>query len=306
MGEQIAMPDWGAVLKDLNNSVHPLDTARWKYLDLFSQYTNRNVISYYSGFLQKSGNAATGIDDNDKNAFMQAVHHLDKSKGLDLILHTPGGDIAATESIVRYLKSFFGNDIRAFIPQIAMSAGTMISMSCKEIVMGKQSSLGPIDPQYGGVSCHGVLEEFKQALEDVRTDQSAILVWRPIIEKYHPTFLGDCENAIDWAEKMVGEWLSENMFSGSEDKATSVVKKLCNHKDTKAHNRHFDKEECKKIGLKIIDLEGLDSSQKEDCQDLQDCLLTIHHTYMHTFSSTPAVKIVENHLGNGNTMIING
>ena len=101
MGEQIAMPDWGAVLKDLNNSVHPLDTARWKYLDLFSQYTNRNVISYYSGFLQKPGNAATGIDDNDKNAFMQAVHHLDKSKGLDLILHTPGGDIAATESIVR-------------------------------------------------------------------------------------------------------------------------------------------------------------------------------------------------------------
>ena len=28
---------------------------------------------------------------------MSAVHNLDRSKGLDLVLHTPGGDIAATE-----------------------------------------------------------------------------------------------------------------------------------------------------------------------------------------------------------------
>ncbi|MEA5004325.1 MAG: serine protease, partial [Christensenella sp.] len=180
------MPNWGAVLKKVNNAVHPLDEERWRYLKLFNEYTNRNVISYYSGFLQKSEDARTAIDDNDKNAFMQAVHQLDKTKGLDLILHTPGGDIAATESIVGYLKSFFGEDIRAFIPQIAMSAGTMIALSCKEIVMGKQSNLGPIDPQYGGISCQGVIDEFEQALKEVSNNQAAIAVWRPIIEKYHP------------------------------------------------------------------------------------------------------------------------
>ena len=42
---------------------------------------------------------------------MQAVYGLDKSKGLDIILHTPGGNTAATESIVTYLRSLFGNDI---------------------------------------------------------------------------------------------------------------------------------------------------------------------------------------------------
>ena len=84
---------------------------------------------------------------------MNAVYGLDRSKGLDLILHTPGGDLAATESIVTYLKKMFNNDIRAIIPQISMSAGTMIAMSCKEIIMGEQSSLGPIDPQMGGVAC---------------------------------------------------------------------------------------------------------------------------------------------------------
>ena len=42
---------------------------------------------------------------------------------------------------------FFGEDIRAIIPQTSMSGGTMIACSCKEILMGKHSSLGPVDPQ---------------------------------------------------------------------------------------------------------------------------------------------------------------
>ena len=78
---------------------------------------------------------------------MTVIHQLDRDKGLDLILHTPGGDTAATESIVDYLHNMFGNNIRAIVPQLAMSAGTMIACSCKEIIMGLQSSLGPIDPQ---------------------------------------------------------------------------------------------------------------------------------------------------------------
>jgi ClpP class serine protease len=76
------------------------------------------------------------VNDKDKNAFMVNIHKLDRSKGLDLILHTPGGDLAATESIVDYLHSMFGLNIRAIIPQISMSAGTLIALSCKEIVMG--------------------------------------------------------------------------------------------------------------------------------------------------------------------------
>ncbi len=63
-----------------------------------------------------------------------------------MILHTPGGDIAATESIVDYLYCMFDKDIRVIVPQISMSAGTMIALASKEIVMGKHSNLGPIDP----------------------------------------------------------------------------------------------------------------------------------------------------------------
>ena len=114
---------------------------------------------------------------------MTAVHQLDRSKGLDLILHTPGGETAATESLVDYLYSMFGTNIRAIVPQIALSAGTMIACACREILMGKHSSLGPIDPQFGNIPAHGIIEEFKRAHAEIKADPSKIPVWQPIIAK---------------------------------------------------------------------------------------------------------------------------
>ena len=77
-----------------------------------------------------------------------------------------------------------------------MSAGTMIALSCKEIVMGKQSNIGPIDPQFGGMSCAGVIEEFDNALNSIKANPASVPLWQVIISKYHPTFLGDCQKAI--------------------------------------------------------------------------------------------------------------
>ena len=41
----------------------------------------------------------------------------------------------------------FKLNIEVFVPMTAMSAGTMIACMSRKIHMGKQSSLGPIDPQ---------------------------------------------------------------------------------------------------------------------------------------------------------------
>lgn len=182
----------------------------------------------------------------------------------------------------------------------------MIALSTREIIMGKQSNLGPIDPQYGGMSCAGIIEEFEDACDAVKKDPKLAAVWGPIISKYHPTFIGDCKKAIDWSETIVKKWLVENMFSGSdnrEDLAEQVVSKLSSHNETFSHSKHIHANELRELGVKVTDLENLDKRSIEDCKDLQDCVLTIHHSYMHTFAVSKAVKIIENHTGNA--MIIN-
>lgn len=289
------MPNWNEVLAEMqmvqqsNANVNPLDVVRRKYLKKVSECTGRNVIAYYSGWLQKPKAIGVSVSDKDKSGFMLAIHRMDKSKGLDLILHTPGGDIAATESIVYYLYSIFGKNIRVIVPQISMSAGTMIALSSKEIIMGKHSNLGPIDPQIGGVPCQGVIDEFNQAKEDVRHNPHSASLWQVIISKYHPTFLGTCQKAIEWSNEMVSKWLNDNMCNGDKSKVEAIMSTFSDHKVQKSHARHISKQECENVGLNIVTLES--------DQDLQDAVLTTHHAFMHTFSNTPSVKIIENHDG---------
>ena len=288
------MPNWNQLLDEINAAGGMHDVIRRRYLKEVSEITGRNVIIYYAGWLQKEGIAGIEINDEDKNGFMTVIHELDRSRGLDLILHTPGGEMAATESLVDYLRSMFDTDIRAIVPQLAMSGGTMIACACKEIFMGKQSSLGPIDPHYGGIPAHGIVEEFKRAKKEISEDtsSSSIAVWQPIIAKYSPTLIGECEKAIDWSNEMTREWLQTGMFDSeqnSDDKINNIIKELGDHALTKSHARHLSIERCRDIGLKVRALEEDDR--------LQDAVLSLHHACMLTFSATHALKIVENHLG---------
>jgi ATP-dependent protease ClpP protease subunit len=298
------MPDWHEVFIEINGiqnqgmrlQAGAVTIVRHKYLQLLQAKTGRNVIAYYSGWLSKGGIQLSEINDEDKNGFMTTIHKLDRSLGLDLILHTPGGGIAATQSIVSYLHKMFGNNIRAIVPQIAMSAGTVMACCCKEILMGKQSNLGPIDPQMRGIPCHGAVQEFKRAVREVKKDPSMILVWQQIIGQYRPTFLGQCENALKWSNDFVRQQLETGMFGGIPDrkrKADKATRALSNYPRNKSHERHFGIEDCKRMGLLITRL--------EDDPELQDLVLTVHHCYMHFLMNTPVFKVIENHLGVGIT-----
>lgn len=317
------MPNWSEVLQQIQQvqaqnlglanhhqavANNAISLIRHNYLQQLQAKTKRNIIAYYSGFLSKPNVAGIELNDEDKNGFMMAVHKLDRSKGLDLILHTPGGGITSTQSIVDYLHTMFRKDstsvpdIRAIIPQMAMSAGAMIACSCKEIWMAKHSNLGPIDPQLQGVPAYGVLKEFERACRDIKADPSRIPLWQAIIGQYRPTFLSRCQNAIVLSNTFVKEQLSAVMFHGqpgAKKKAATIVKNLTHYAKNKTHDRHIHFEECRQMGLnvKLIE-EAQDENGKKD--DLfQDLILTVHHCYMHVLMNTPAYKVIENHLGTG-------
>ena len=88
---------------------------------------------------------------------------------------------------------FFGEDIRAIIPQTSMSGGTMIACSCKEILMGKHSSLGPVDPQIFNYSAKNIIKEFKLAKKEIAEHPELIPYCRILLDKYEENILIECE-----------------------------------------------------------------------------------------------------------------
>ena len=284
------MAGWDEVLKELNETMPQADFVRRKYLKKLAEYTGRNVIAYYSGFLNKPNESNTDINDLDMTGFMNSLRGMDCSKGLDLILHTPGGSPAAAEAIINYLRSKFNKDIRVIIPQIAMSAGTMMACSAKTIIMGKQSSLGPVDPQFNGIPAYNIKMEFEEAKKDLASNPEHAQYWAIKLQQYPAAFLKTAIDAIQLSSTLLREWLSTCMFEESDKEIVdSIVAKLNEHDDSKTHGRHFNVEFCKSIGLKIELLEEDD--------ELQDAVLSIHHAYMLTLGGTDAVKIIESNNG---------
>lgn len=291
------MPSFNHVLqaiaeKQRAGSPNPFDDVRREYISALSQHTNRNVICYYSAWLSApAGTANLSIDDMDKNGLMNAVSSMDCSRGLNLLLHTPGGSITAAESLVYYLKQKFGNDIRAIVPQMAMSAGTMIACACKDIYMGHQSSIGPFDPHVRGTSAFSVFDEFRRATEDIKKFPHTIPLWQSMLQKYPPAFLEDCERSIELARQLVPEWLRSGMFNElNEPEQNQLIEKvmaaLNNPKETKEHSRHIHYQQARDIGLKVTLL--------EHDQGLQEQVLSVHHAFMATLLSTRTAKIIEN------------
>ncbi len=88
------------------------------------------------------------IDIEDSEQILRAIRLTPDETPIDIILHTPGGLVLASEQIACALKRHPGK-VTIFIPHYAMSGGTLVALAAKEIVMDPDAVLGPVDPQMG-------------------------------------------------------------------------------------------------------------------------------------------------------------
>lgn len=293
------MPSWREVRETISRSEKPSNRAhdayRNKYLKMLHKHTRRNIILYYSGWLQYPEEThlnAFDLNDMDISGFMSTIHKLDRAQGLDLFLHTPGGGIAATEALVAYLRQMFGTNIRAIVPQLALSAGTMTALACREVVMGKHSSLGPTDPQIGGVAAHSLIHEFNTAAQQITADSGYIPLWQQVFSRMGPTVFTAAQHAIAWTNQMVEEWLTTGMFDGDPDaaqKAKAVVDNFGSQAVNHVHERHIPITRARDWGVNVVELEA--------DQVLQELVLTIHHSSLQTLANCGISKLIENHNG---------
>ncbi len=284
------MAGWDGILTELSNYKNPLDTVRQQYIQQMFELTKRNVILYHSAFLTKPVRNVD-INDSDMSGFMNAVHGLDAALGLDLILHTPGGDPMAAESIVNYLRSKFNKDIRVIVPHMAMSAGTMIACAARVILMGKHSSLGPIDPQFNGIPAYDLMQLFREAKQGMTSGTNETAFWQKVLDDHPYIHMYRAIKAIELSETLAREWLGSCMYDETTDKVTidQIVASLNENIKSKSHDRHFGADKCRSFGLKV--------NMLEDDNSLQDAVLSIFHTTTITFSKSNAIKIIESQNG---------
>ena len=172
------------------------------------------------------------IDIDDSEAILRAIKLTDNDVPIDLILHTPGGLVLASEQIAYALKKHPAK-VTVFVPHYAMSGGTLVSLAADEIVLDENAVLGPVDPQLGQQPAASILK---------------VLERKPIAEIDDETIiLADVsEKAIQQVKATVVRLLSERM---NPEQAEQIATKLST--GTWTHDYPITVEEARELGLPV-------------------------------------------------------
>ncbi len=256
-----------------------------------------SVIFYASSFLQKpTANIGALITREDINGFMNALYEAQTEKGLTLILHTPGGDPNAVESIVEYLHSKFAY-MEVIVPYLAMSGGAMISLASDLLVLGRQSQLGPIDPQFSignkSHSARAIQEGFNKAKQDITSDTKLAHLWAPILQNMGPSLMVEATKALSYSKELITKWLNRRklLTENSEERSKIVnsISAYFNAEKTEQGSVHVHGQ---RIGIQKLKDVGIKTETLEDNQDLQDAVLTAYHLMTIIFERSPSVKFI--------------
>lgn len=172
------------------------------------------------------------IDIQDSEQILRAIQLTDRDLPIDLILHTPGGLVLASEQIANALAKHPGK-VTVFVPHYAMSGGTLIALAADEIVMDANAVLGPVDPQIGQYPAVSILHVLEEKKIDRIDDETLILadIARKAIRQMKDTIrrLACCQYTKEEADR-----LAEELGSGKW-----------------THDYPITVEEALEIGLKI-------------------------------------------------------
>lgn len=200
--------------------------------------------------------AVEEISRDDTMFFMDMLHNVKSGSSVDLLLHTPGGDVDAAEKLIQLLRARVTSKglLKVIIPDYAKSAGTLIALGANAIVMSDTSELGTIDPQYVVKDSHGYevhhsvldyilsYEDFAKQLNDNPGDPAI----KTMFEKFDPTRLHKYRAVRDRARTF-----GENQLKRSGANFTKIVSDLMDTKRYPSHGQMIGWEDARQMGLPI-------------------------------------------------------
>jgi len=235
-----------------------LQSRRQELIGVLGMKTNAHLLCYVGGL-------AAEISRNDTAGFVDMLYPVPQGVAIDLLLHTPGGNIDAAEKLIMLLRAKVGDAgmIRVIVPDFAKSAGTLLALGANKIVMSDSSELGTIDPQIwlkdgrGNDICHSVLHyleaytEFEKKVRDNQTDAAA----RMMFEKFDPATLHKFTAVRDRARTF-----AENLLKRLGVNWSQIAGNFMNTKEYPSHGQMIGWELAKRFGLDIVYLPQTDDT----------------------------------------------
>jgi len=288
-----------------SKGLEELEKERKKQLNRISANRANDILviaSDLSGRPEKS-RAPISIDFTDKLAITDLIGSLGNTD-LDVIIETYGGSAEIVEDIVEILRCKFKGNISFIVPGCAKSAGTIMVMSGDEILMGSDSTLGPIDAQVfmngkfiSADACIAGLDDIK---EEVSKSGRLNPAYIPILQGLSPGEIKSWKIAQKFASYLVSKWLvsykfrnwrhhSTNGIAVTEEekiaRAGEIAVWLTRHDVWLTHARSIKLEDLKRIGLLVNDY--------SNNADLNDAISRYYVLLRILFEVTPVYKIFE-------------
>ena len=172
------------------------------------------------------------ISIEDSEQILRAIRLTPKDMPIDLILHTPGGLVLATEQIATALLKHPAK-VTVLVPHYAMSGGTVLALAADEIIMDENAVLGPVDPQLGQFPAASILKVVEKKSPEKLKDETLILA-------------DQARKAVKQVKTFVLSCLKQKM---PEDKAEILAQTLSEGRWT--HDYPITTEIARELGLTI-------------------------------------------------------
>lgn len=217
----------------------------------------RVVVTFFTSFVHP-----VIIEDSDADLLESVLKALDLSRGLCLVLNSPGGDALAAERIIRVCRVYSGDDFHVFVPRAAKSAATMIALGSSCIMMGRTSELGPVDPQVlqqtgdqlRYVPAHAVVTSYEQLLAEATTlaPDAHIEPYLQQLQRYNASEIAEIKKLQALSQDIARQSLSSGMMDGrTDDEVNECVKLFTDWDRTLTHGRAIFPETIADHGLNV-------------------------------------------------------
>jgi len=263
--------------------------TRQKLFVRLEKILERPLIAFFTSF-----DFPVMIDDGDADMLVGQLQDMDLSKGLALLISSPGGDSLAAERIVNICRSYSKTgDYWAIVPGKAKSAATMICFGASKILMAPTSELGPVDPQvtvYEGevakrFSACNIVDSYEDLFTGAVKEKGNLEPYLQQLANYDQREIKELKAAIELSEDIAVKTLSTEMMKGT--KFADIKKKIdvfLSPKRKKTHGRPIYRDEALKCDLVI---ENIDVGS--------ELWKTIYELYIRieNFVSVQAAKCIE-------------